>query len=108
MDLMEVVTGPPAGLGPSKTDVQFTEDPYTVVGTVGASSVRPNSRHLYSTGLVAGTNPNFVRVLRVFNLVATPVSFDRVDANPATAGHQDFPLSDPARDTVVEPLDAIF
>jgi 6-phosphogluconolactonase (cycloisomerase 2 family) len=104
MDLMEVVTGPPAGLGPSKTDVQFTEDPYTVVGTVGASSVRPNSRHLYSTGLVAGTNPNFVRVLRVFNLVATPVSFDRVDANPATAGHQDFPLSDPARDTVVEPL----
>jgi 6-phosphogluconolactonase (cycloisomerase 2 family) len=102
MDLMEVVSGPPAGLGASKTDVQFTENPYTVTSTVGASAVRPNSRHLYSTGLVSGTAV-FTWVLRVFNLVATPASFDRVDAS-AAGGHQDFPLDDGPRDTVVEPL----
>jgi 6-phosphogluconolactonase (cycloisomerase 2 family) len=101
MDLMEVVA---TGLAPSKTDVQFTEDPYTTVtGTVGDSAVRPNSRQLYSTGLIAGTAAPFTPVLRVFTLVATPVTFDRVDAS-GTAGHQDFPLSVQARDTVVEPL----
>ena len=101
MDLMEVVA---TGLAPSKTAVQFTQDPYTVTGTQGASAVRPNSRQLYSTGLVAGSAPNFFWVMRVFNLVATPVSFDRVDLDPATAGQQDLPLSGSASDTVVEPL----
>jgi DNA-binding beta-propeller fold protein YncE len=102
MDLMEVVTGPPGGLGLSKTDIQFSEDPYAFTGTVGASAVRPNSRHIYSTGLVSGASS---WVLRMFELVATPVSFDRVDASTA-AGHQDFPLptGSAPHDTIVEPL----
>lgn len=110
MDLMEVITevlsSPPnLGLGTAKSDVQFSEDPYSLIGTIGASTVRPNSRHIYSTGLVSGTAGNAAWVLRMFELVATPVSFDRVDAS-ASAGHQDFPLGDPCcpRDTIVEPL----
>jgi 6-phosphogluconolactonase (cycloisomerase 2 family) len=101
MDLMEVVEGPPAGLGPSKTDLQFTKDPYAFTSSIGASAVRPNSRQLYSTGLIQGTT---TWMLRLFNLVATPVSFDRVDADAASAGHQDFPIGDGPRDSVVEPL----
>jgi 6-phosphogluconolactonase (cycloisomerase 2 family) len=101
MDLMEVVEGPPAGLGSSKTDVQFTKDPYAFTSSVGASAVRPNSRQLYSTGLIQGTT---TWMLRLFNLVATPVSFDRVDADAVAAGHQDFPISDGPLDTVVDPL----
>lgn len=104
MDLMEVVTGPSSGLGPRKTAVQFTKDPYTLSATTGSSAVRPNSRQLYSTNLVSGTATAAVFVLRMFNLVALPVTFDRVDADPATAGHQDFPMSGGAQETVVEPL----
>lgn len=102
MDFMQVVTGPPGGLGSPASGVQFGKDPYTSTNYGGASAVRPNSRQIYSTGLLA-TSPIDWK-LRLFNLVALPVTFDRVDAAPGTAGQQDFSISYRAVDTVVEPL----
>ena len=103
-DFMQVVAG---GLGTASTGVHFSQAPYTLTGIPGSSDARPNSRHLYSTGLVSGTSgSNAAWVMRVFELVATPVTFDRVDASPGTAGHQDYPLGRRAAayDTAVEPL----
>ena len=109
MDLMEVITeflsSPPnLGLGPTKTAVQFSIDPYTASSNIGASTVRPNSRHIYSTGLVSFSG-SAVFVLRMFELAFLPAFFDRVDAS-AAAGHQDFTLGVACcpRDTIVEPL----
>ena len=103
IDFMQVVTGPPGGLGAPSADLRFTQDPYTVTNAGGASAVRPNSRHFYSTGLVTNV-PALDWKLRLFELVTTPVSFDRVDAQPGTGGHQDYSISRRAVDTVVEPL----
>ena len=103
LDFMEVVTGPPGGLGNPYTSVQFTNDPYTVSNLGGASAARPNSRQIYTTGLADAT-PNADWKLRLFNLDVTPVGWDRVDADPATGGHQDYSISSRAIDTVVEPL----
>lgn len=102
MDFMQVVTGPPGGLGAPASAVQFGKDPYSATNYGGASAVRPNSRQIYATGLLA-TSPIDWK-LRLFNLVSLPVTFDRVDAQPGTSGHQDFSISSRAEDTVVEPL----